>query len=61
MSKFSDILKYKLNPAKWIPATILCIRFPFLYPRNYFSDKHYTNWTLGLKKTDAHEKAYKFV
>lgn len=23
----------------WVPATILCIRFPFLYPRNRFTDK----------------------
>jgi hypothetical protein len=23
----------------WIPATILCIRFPFLYPRNRFTGK----------------------
>lgn len=37
--KFKYNLKYKLNPAKWIPATILCIRFPFLYPRNRFTDK----------------------
>ena len=61
MSKFSYILKYRLNPARWIPATILCIRFPFLYPRNRFTGKHYTNWTLSIKKMDAHEKAYRVV
>ena len=31
--------EYEINPAKWIPATILCIRFPFLYPRNRFTGK----------------------
>ena len=51
--------KYRLNPAQWIPASILCIRFPFLYPRNRFTGKHYTNWKLHTLKGDAHEKAYK--
>lgn len=59
MASFTYFLKYRLNPARWIPATILCIRFPFLYPRNRFSGKHYTNWVLDVKKMDAHEKAYK--
>lgn len=58
MSKFSYILKYRLNPARWVPATILCIRFPFLYPRNRFSGKHYTNWTLHNLQCEAHSKAY---
>ena len=29
-----------------IKSTILCIRFPFLYPRNRFTDLHYTNWKI---------------
>lgn len=58
-NEFIYKIKYRWNPAKWIPATILCIRFPFLYPRNRFSGKHYTNWVLGVKIMDAHEKAYK--
>ena len=61
MSKFSYILKYRLNPARWIPATILCIRFPFLYPRNRFTGKHYTNWKLNELQKRAHEKAYATV
>jgi hypothetical protein len=61
MANFTYFLKYRLNPARWIPATILCIRFPFLYPRNRFSGKHYTNWVLGAKKMEAHEKAYRVV
>lgn len=27
-----------------IDSIILCVRFPFLYPRNRFTDLHYTNW-----------------
>ena len=61
MSKFSYILKYRLNPARWIPATILCIRFPFLYPRNRFTGKHYTNWKLNELQREAHLKAFKVV
>ena len=29
-----------------IDSTILCIRFPFLYPRNRFTGRHYNNWKL---------------
>mgnify|MGYP003310314085 CR=1 FL=1 len=31
---------------KALKSTILCLRFPFLYPRNRFTDKHYNNWVL---------------
>lgn len=31
---------------KIIKSSILCLRFPFLYPRNRFSGLHYTNWKL---------------
>ncbi len=60
-NKFIYKVKYCWNPAKWIPATILCIRFPFLYPRNVFSDKHYVNWALGERRSAAHEKAFRTV
>ena len=36
--------------------TYLCIRFPFLYPRNRFSDKHYTNWKLRNKQKEIYNK-----
>ena len=52
-------IRYDWNPARWIPATVLCIRFPFLYPRNRFTGKHYTNWKLNSLQKDAHIKAYK--
>ena len=31
---------------KTINSTILCIRFPFLYPRNRFTGNHYDNWKI---------------
>ena len=31
-----------------ISSTILCIRFPFLYPRNRFDGEHHTNLLLNL-------------
>lgn len=31
-----------------IKSTILCIRFPFLYPRNRWDDEHHTNLLLNL-------------
>ena len=30
----------------YFKATALCIRFPFLYPRNRFTDLHYNNWDI---------------
>ena len=38
-----------------IKSTILCIRFPFLYPRNRFTDLHYNNW----KIVEFHRKWWK--
>lgn len=65
MSRFWSNLKYNIrrrwNPACWIPATILCIRFPFLYPRNRFTDKHYTNWKLRNLQNEHSVKAYGYV
>lgn len=51
MDKYGIIFKtsYRLRHT-WrvitgiIPASILCIRFPFLYPRNRFTGRHYNNW-----------------
>lgn len=37
-------------------CTYLCIRFPFLYPRNRFSDLHYTNWRLKRKIKELYDK-----
>ena len=31
-----------------ISSTILCIRFPFLYPRNRWDGEHHTNLLLNL-------------
>ena len=30
-------------------STILCIKYPFLYTRNRFTGKHYTNWAIQNK------------
>lgn len=35
-------------------ACYLCLRFPFLYPRNRFTGKHYNNW----KIIDYHKKHF---
>ena len=42
---------------KRINDIILCIRFPFLYPRNRFTGLHYNNWTI----IDFHRNYYKFL
>lgn len=35
-----------MNLLKYFKATALCIRFPFLYPRNRFTGLHYNNWNI---------------
>ena len=40
---------------KYIESTILCIRFPFLYPRNRFTGLHYNNWRI----VEFHRKWWK--
>ena len=44
------------NLKEIIQSTILCIRFPFLYPRNRFTLKHYTNWKILSKISDVYKK-----
>lgn len=41
-----DIKYYLLLPVRAIKASILCIRFPFLYPRNRFTGEHHSCWTI---------------
>lgn len=57
--------KYKLTkhlpkPLRYIKATILCIRFPFLYPRNVWVNKHYNNWKLHQYHKKYWTKAYEW-
>lgn len=49
MSKIINKIKRSIR------STILCIRFPFLYPRNRFTDLHYNNW----KIVEFHRKWWK--
>ena len=42
---------------KTIESTILCIRFPFLYPRNRFTGNHYNNWRI----IEFHRKWWKLT
>lgn len=40
--------------AKTIESTYLCLRFPFLYPRNRFSGKHWTSWEIERILSNLH-------
>lgn len=52
------ISKLKKNIWGIIKSSYLCMRFPFLYPRNRFSDNHYTNWKLRDKRKDLYNKQF---
>ena len=40
-----------------IDSCYLCIRFPFLYPRNRFTDRHYNNWKLSNYEKKLYSEA----
>lgn len=47
MKSCVNSVKRAVNKLKTIVVSCyLCIRFPFLFPRNRFSGLHYTNWTI---------------
>ena len=53
-----NIIKFiKRKIIKPIHSTYLCIRYPFLYPRNRFTGLHYTNWKLHQYHVDNWPKA----
>lgn len=60
-SELKYTVRRRWNPVHWVPATILCLRFPFLYPRNRFSGRHYTNWKIRDRMYEAQRKTYDFV
>ena len=39
----------------------MCIRYPFLYPRNRFTGKHYNNWKLHQYHVDHYKEAIGFA
>ena len=44
MLNIRKFIKRKI--VKPIKSTFLCLRYPFLYPRNRFTGKHYNNWKI---------------
>ena len=54
-------IKYHWNTIKNTPsAVIMCIRFPFLYPRNMWTGKHYNNRKLQNKYREIYDKYHIF-
>ena len=57
-----ETVKNKIKHILNIPrATYLCIRFPFIYPRNRFNGLHYSNWKLIDKMETIKSKNYHYV
>lgn len=48
-------------PIRATKASVLSIRFPFLYPRNRWTGKHYTHWKLWNYHRDKWIDAYKWA
>lgn len=55
-------LKNKLKKYTYdlVKSSYLCIRFPFLYTHNRFSDRHYTNWYLTNKRHDLYKEQFEW-
>lgn len=49
-------MKFFKKAKKIYNNTILCIKYPFLYPRNRFTDNHYQNLTIQKKINDLNKK-----
>lgn len=45
---------------KYIKSTWLCIKYPFLYPRNRYTGLHYNNWTIINYQTKLYQKYHRF-
>ena len=56
-------MRIKIFDKIWIilKSSYFCMRFPFLYPRNRFSGRHYTNWKLQEKYTSIYRKWSEFA
>lgn len=60
--KNSNIFKYIFYIIKYIYIYIthtiyscyMCLRFPFLYPRNRFTGRHYNNWKIQYKRKEIY-------
>ena len=44
-----------------IYSTLLCIKYPFLYPRNRWTDKHYNCWKIIEYYRENYGKAYHLI
>lgn len=55
----SVITFIKTKIIKPIHSTYLCLKYPFLYPRNRFTGLHYTNWKLHQYHVENWRKAVK--
>lgn len=51
----------KLNIKKILKNTWLCIKYPFLYPRNRFTDEHYNNRKISNKIWDLRNNGIKTI
>lgn len=52
--------KKKTNSfTRTLRSTLLCVKYPFLYPRNRWTGKHYNNWDLNDKLKKLYSEAYK--
>lgn len=57
-----NTIKVKIKSILNIPrATYLCIKYPFIYPRNRFNGLHYSNWRLIDRMETIKAKNYHYV
>jgi hypothetical protein len=54
-----SIKQIGFNIKHTVESCYLCMRFPFLYPRNRFSGMHYTNWTINGWVQELYNKSHK--
>ena len=66
MQKFHSMTVIKKKIKRFINSyiiapinnTLLCISFPFLYPRNRFTGLHYNNWEINTFLDNCKKMSY---
>lgn len=52
-------MKWPYKVLHTVESCLLCIKYPFLYPRNRFTGKHYNNWKLDERIEELFDSSHK--
>lgn len=59
-NRIYKIKRFFTWPYRAVKSTILCLRFPFLYPRNRWTGRHWNSWKINDYHKEHWNKAYQW-